>query len=100
MTLKQIQEAVRQVAPFYPVFSVDLFGSYARQEAGDNSDIDLLVNFDGRVASLFDLSGMKFDIQDRLQKKVDIVAGPLKSDSHLMIDKTVRLYELFMAMVN
>jgi len=38
------------------------------------------------------MSGLKFDIQDKLNAKVDIVAGPLKGNSYLIIDKKVRIY--------
>ena len=93
MTFKSIKEAVKQVAPMYPVYSIDLFGSYANEESTEVSDVDLLVCFDTKTASLFDISGLKFDLQEKLKKKVDIVAGPLNKDSYLSIKKKVRIYE-------
>ena len=93
MTIIDIKKVVEQVARAYPVLSIDLFGSYANNENIETSDVDLLVYFDEKKASLFDLSGLKLDIQDKLNKKVDIVAGPLKENSYLMIDKKVRIYE-------
>lgn len=81
------------IAPTYPVLRVELFGSYATGEATERSDIDLLVYFDETKASLFDLSGLKLDIEDVLHMKVDIVAGPLKSGSYLTIEKKVQIYE-------
>ena len=92
MTITDIKNAVVQVAPAYPVLSIDLFGSFANGESTADSDVDLLVYFDEKVASLFDMSGLKFDIQDKLNAKVDIVAGPLKENSYLTIDKKVRIY--------
>jgi predicted nucleotidyltransferase len=94
MTITKIKDAVGRVASSYPVISVDLFGSYANGEAREDSDIDLLVYFDERIANLFDLSGLKLDIQEELHKKVDVVAGPLKENSILDIKKKVRIYEL------
>lgn len=93
VTIADIKDAVVQIAPSYPVISIDLFGSFANGKNVENSDIDLLVYFNEEVASLFDVSGLKFDIQDRLDAKVDIVAGPLKVNSYLTIDKKVRIYE-------
>lgn len=93
MTIIDIKKVVEQVARAYPVLSIDLFGSYANNENIETSDVDLLVYFDEKKASLFDLSGLKLDIQDKLNKKVDIVAGPLKENSYLIIDKKVRIYE-------
>jgi len=39
------------------------------------------------------MSGLKVDIQEKLNTKVDVVAGPLKENSYLTIDKKVRIYE-------
>lgn len=93
MTILDIKNAVLQVAPLYPVLCIDLFGSYANGEDTEDSDVDLLVYFDEKVASLFDMSGLKLDIQEKLKTKVDVVAGPLKASSYLTIDKKVRIYE-------
>ena len=93
MTITDIRDAVGQVAPAYPVLSIDLFGSFASGEDTADSDVDLLVYFDEKVASLFDMSGLKLDIQEKLNTKVDVIAGPLKENSYLTIDKKVRIYE-------
>ena len=37
--------------------------------------------------------GLKLDIQEKLQTKVDVVAGPLKNNSYLILDKMVKIYE-------
>ena len=93
MTITDIKNAVFQVAPSYPVRSINLFGSFANEKNTEDSDVDLLVYFDEKVASLFDMSGLKLDIQEILRTKVDVVAGPLKENSYLTIDKKVRIYE-------
>jgi predicted nucleotidyltransferase len=53
-------------------FNVRVFGSVARGEANPDSDVDFLVDMeDGR--SLFDLGGLLYDLQELLQRKVDVV---------------------------
>ncbi len=55
--------------------SLALFGSVARDEAGPNSDVDLLVEFDRRI-SLFDLVGAAQHIEKLLglpEDRVDLV---------------------------
>jgi predicted nucleotidyltransferase len=47
-----------------------IFGSYARGEQKKNSDVDIIVEFDG---SLFDFVGLKLELEKRLKKKVDLV---------------------------
>ena len=54
------------------VCSLALFGSVARGEAGPNSDIDILVNFQGSVT--FDqYMETKFLLEDLLGCRVDLV---------------------------
>lgn len=53
--------------------NIRVFGSVARGEADDHSDIDFLVDMEpGRSA--FDLSGLLADLQEMFGRKVDIVA--------------------------
>ena len=47
-----------------------IFGSYARGEEKKNSDVDILVEFNG---SLLDLVGLEIELKKILKKKVDLV---------------------------
>ena len=49
-----------------------IFGSHARKEAGEDSDIDILVEF-GDGATLIDMSEMGDFLEEKLQHKVDLV---------------------------
>ena len=49
-----------------------LFGSIARGEAKEKSDIDLIVEFSGRK-SLLDLVGLKMEAEHALGRKVDVI---------------------------
>jgi len=93
ITVKEIENIVSNIAPKYPVKYIELFGSYANDEVKEGSDIDLLVYFNEKSATLFDLIGIKLDIEDKLSIKVDIVAGPIKKGSYLIINKKIRIYE-------
>ena len=54
------------------VKSLALFGSVARDEAGPDSDLDLLVEFEG--AATFDrYMGLKIYLEDLLGSRVDLV---------------------------
>ncbi len=57
----------------YPIERLAVFGSYARGEATDKSDIDIMVEFNGEMGwNYFDLY---FDLQKIFEgKKVDLVA--------------------------
>jgi len=57
---------------------VRVFGSLARGEGTENSDLDLLVTLEER-RSLLDLVGLKQDIEDLLHRQVDVVTEPALS---------------------
>ena len=70
--LRDKREAILQVADKHGARNVRVFGSVARGEADDQSDIDLLVDMEpGR--SLLDLGGLLMDLQDLLGQNVDVV---------------------------
>jgi predicted nucleotidyltransferase len=53
--------------------SLALFGSTARGEAGQNSDVDVMVELDmSRHPTLVDLSGMRLLMEDRLGCRTDM----------------------------
>jgi len=49
-----------------------LFGSYARGTNTQTSDIDILVELP-EDATLFELGGLKVDLEETLKKKVDVL---------------------------
>jgi len=52
--------------------NIRVFGSVARGENSEASDVDFLVEFDpGRT--LFDLIGLRLDLRDLLRAEVDVV---------------------------
>ena len=69
--LKELKKAIVAVLKQHEVKKAALFGSFARGEATEESDIDLLVEFEGRK-SLLDLAGLQLELQESLRKKVDV----------------------------
>ena len=57
----------------YNVTKIGIFGSYARGEANDNSDIDVIVEFDDSTDDLFD---RKYELREYLKsyfhKNIDL----------------------------
>jgi hypothetical protein len=65
-------EEIRRIACEHGAHRVRVFGSRARGEAGESSDVDLLVDFDpGR--DLLDLVALKQDLELLLGCHVDVV---------------------------
>jgi predicted nucleotidyltransferase len=58
----------------YHVKQLALFGSRARGDAGPNSDVDLLVDFEqNSKVDLFDFVALKLDLEKMLGVSVDLV---------------------------
>ena len=56
----------------FGVTELALFGSFARDQATDGSDVDILVRFDGPATSR-SYFGVQFYIEDLLGRRVDLV---------------------------
>lgn len=56
----------------YPIRSLSIFGSFARNEAGPESDIDILVDFSEPVG--FEVADLAFELEELLGHPVDLVS--------------------------
>lgn len=57
-----------------PVAKVWLFGSYARGDADENSDVDVLVDIDKNSSLGLSYFGRHLDLTDVLSKPVDVLS--------------------------
>ena len=71
-SIEEIKQKVAPVSKRHGLKNVYLFGSYARGEARQESDVDLLIEPNG-VKSLFELGGIYADFKDALGTDVDVV---------------------------
>jgi predicted nucleotidyltransferase len=72
--LKEKREEILRVCAQHGARNVRIFGSVARGESDEASDLDFLVELDeGR--SLFDLGGLQYDLEQMLGRRVDVVTG-------------------------
>jgi predicted nucleotidyltransferase len=70
--LQNKRDDILRVAAMHGARNVRVFGSVARGEADERSDIDLLVDMEeGRT--LFDMGGLLMDLRELLHRDVDIV---------------------------
>jgi predicted nucleotidyltransferase len=75
MTTQAIQETIAEYFKTQPVLKAWLFGSYARGEQREDSDVDILIVPDrtGRPFTLFTLGGMYMDLKELLGREVDLI---------------------------
>jgi len=73
-TLDELREKITPIAEKYRIPAVYVFGSYARGEATEDSDVDVLIKNQGStIKSLFDIGGLYNDLNEALRKELDIV---------------------------
>ena len=70
--LRLKKKEIHRIARQHGARNLRVFGSVARGEAGEGSDLDLLVEMEPR-RSLLDLVAIKQDLEDLLGCKVDVV---------------------------
>ena len=70
--VEQISQATRPILERYGVRRAALFGSAARGQMTDQSDIDILVQIDSDI-SLLDFVGLKLELEEALGRRVDLV---------------------------
>ena len=68
-TLKKLKP---ELMKRYPISSMGLFGSIVRDDFGKDSDIDIIVDFNGKIGIEFiDLAD---ELEENLHRKVDLVS--------------------------
>jgi len=69
---KEIEGRIIPVLRKHDVVRAGLFGSFARGDVKKRSDVDILVEFNGRK-SLLDLAGLEIELENKLERKVDVL---------------------------
>ena len=91
--IEELKNTLVDVLRKHDVKKAALFGSIVRGEATDESDIDLLVEFEGRK-SLLDLAGLKLDLQEIVRRRVDVLT--YKSLHPLLKERILREQEVIL----
>jgi predicted nucleotidyltransferase len=71
-TIEEIKEKVLPILRRHDVLQAAVFGSVARGEATEKSDLDLLVSLPDDK-SLLDLVRLELDLEEALGRKVDVL---------------------------
>lgn len=94
-TIDEIRTKAMPIAIRYGVDSFSLFGSYARGDADEKSDLDFLIQ-KGDVKSLLAYCGMLAELEDVFNCPVDLVVkNAIKDEDFLaeIVRDEVKLYE-------
>ena len=90
------QAMAQQIAEYFktqPVVKAWLFGSFARGEERDDSDVDILVKFDHSLPiGLFAYVRMHRELEEKLGRKVDLVEeGTLRPAAQLTANRDLKV---------
>jgi len=92
LTHDKIVSAVEKISAHYPIKSVAYFGSYADGCQTEDSDLDLLVEFENDGNGLYTIIGFQQDMEAEVGIDVDIVSMPIPERSIIEIEKAVHIY--------
>jgi len=90
-TITEIKSKITGAARKYGIQKAYLYGSYARGEAGHESDIDICIE-KGKLRTLLELSGFCQDLEETLGNRVDVITtAGLSDDFKEQIEKDMIL---------
>ena len=70
--IKKVKEQLYQIATRYGISKIYVFGSVAREESKDVSDIDFLIEMDENV-SAFGVGAFQYEVQQLLGIHIDVI---------------------------
>jgi len=76
--VKLSTEEIKTIADYFqntPVLKAFLFGSFSREDALADSDVDILVELDYSKHIGLGFIKMKLDLEEKLHKKIDLVSS-------------------------
>ncbi len=87
--LTRLKGSVEEIRQRFSVKSLSIFGSIARDEAIDNSDVDVLVAFNQKAS--FDIfMDLKFYLEELLETSIDLVTDKaLRPQVHQAIERQI-----------
>lgn len=87
LSVEEIREKISPVCEKYAVSEAFLFGSYARGDATEESDVDLRIVV-GKPFGMLTLNRLNEEFETALQKNVDVI-------THFPKKKSLRFYKSF-----
>ena len=71
--IKILTDQKKELEKKYPISEMALFGSYARGDYNEHSDIDILVDFNDSIDG-FDYIRIAHHLEDIFRQKIDLVS--------------------------
>ena len=72
-SVQEIKEIIYNILKKYGINEAYLFGSYARNEATCESDIDIMITGGKEIHSLLKLTALELELKNSLKKNIDLL---------------------------
>ena len=70
-TIEEIKTKLNKIMKNMPVYQVILFGSYAKNEANEKSDLDFVIDSNGTLMG-FNLLELIYEVEKSFKKNIDL----------------------------
>ena len=82
-SIEEIRKIIQDILKNFDVKKAILFGSYAKNTPTSVSDIDLVIDSEGKLRNIY-FYGLLEDLVNKLQKNIDLIEiSEIKKDSPL-----------------
>lgn len=85
-TIEEIKRMIQEILKNFSVKKAILFGSYAKNTPTSKSDIDLVIDSEGKLLNI-NFYGLLEDLVQKLQKNIDLIEiTEIQKDSRIYQD--------------
>lgn len=74
LQMAEIRRKIEPILRSYGIRRAAVFGSHARGDAHDDSDVDILLTIGEARLSLWDMEGLRDELAKRLGRSVDVIS--------------------------
>ena len=78
--MDEIKKNILKVLKKYEIEKAYIFGSYARNEANKNSDVDIMIVGGKKIKTLLDMAEFEIELKEALKKDVDVISEEVYSE--------------------
>ena len=79
-TIEEIKNNILKILKKYNIERAYVFGSYARNEANQDSDVDIMIAGGKKIRTLLDMTGFEIELKRALKKNVDVISEEVYSE--------------------
>ena len=72
-SINELKNKIAPLAVKYNLYAVYIFGSYARNEATEDSDVDILINRTGSTIKGIGIGGLYNELCESIGKQIDLI---------------------------